>query len=113
MSISKESAILKLNSVKEEIYSVELIDLSSFKYKLKKAFEIGENAPLRIITTLDGRQITNKLERELILNTLDYEIGIIRHVSEETLEQYKQQITFTLAMLMVSISEFISGFHPG
>lgn len=80
MSISKESAIIEINSVKEEIYSVELIDLSNFKNKLKRAFEIGEDAPLRIKTTLDGRQINNKLERELILNTLDYDIGLIKYV---------------------------------
>jgi len=102
---NKISAIKKIEMVREKILKSNCLDFPKKLELLENAYLISSNAPLRITTRLDGKNISNVQERLHTLKMLRNEIVIGHKIAKEQFDSWKFQVVSTIVMLMVSISD--------
>ncbi len=102
---NKISAIKKLEMIREEILKSNYLNFPEKLELLENAYQISSNAPLRIITRQDGKNISNVQEREHTLKMLGNEIVYGHKIAKKQFEFWKFQVVSTIVMLMVSISD--------
>lgn len=105
MENEKNNSIKELDIVRREIIKSSFKDLSTIIDLIRKAYTISQNAPLREIVKSDGTLFTNSDERHMLLSILEREINELQYINEKNYSYYRFQITTTIVMLMVSISD--------
>lgn len=101
----KISAIRQLDSIRNEILNSNIKEFPQKLSLLEDAYQIGSNAPIRVMTRLDGITINNQSERNHILSMLRHEIDYIHSKNYGDFDYIQFDVVSTLVMLMVSISD--------
>lgn len=104
--MGKTNSIKELDYIRREIIGSSFKDIPKITDLLKKASSISKIAPLRDMIKYDGTPFTNFEERQLLLTIFEREINELQCINEKDFPYYRLQITVTIVMLMVSISDY-------
>jgi len=105
METTKILAIKQLDSIRKKILNSNIQEFPQKLSLLEDAYQIGLNAPIRVMTRLDGVKINNQIERNHILSMLRHEIDYIQSKNYGNFDFIQFQVVSTIIMLMISISD--------